>query len=185
MEKGKREMKYKTIPNTGRKYCAGEDGHIYRMRDLHRLAERLYRNQYCVCNLFHNGVSHTFCVHRLVAQAWCDDLDNGKHIHHINKNTKDNRPYNLQCLTPLEHMTLHYGELPEWRVKMLEEEYLEKKREIPQNPFSREKRKEQLQTKKRYREKAKSKESKCLLMSNKIKNQIQEVLQLEKQKRNN
>lgn len=69
---------------------------------------------------FYRGYHHWRCrdvdcmrsvaVHRLlaVAEYGMDEID-GKHIHHKNGIPWDNRPENIEPLSPSDHMSLHHG----------------------------------------------------------------------------
>lgn len=54
--------------------------------------------------------------HRLVAKAFpeiCGEWFEGCHVHHLNHNTLDNRPENLEIISPSKHSKMHYKTLPE------------------------------------------------------------------------
>jgi len=54
---------------------------------------------------------HTVRVHRLIAVAeYGVDAVNNNHIHHKNKIPWDNRPCNLEVLSPSEHLSQHMSE---------------------------------------------------------------------------
>jgi len=56
----------------------------------------------------HNGDTHYYDVHRLVAIGeWGLEKVAGMHVHHKNGIRWDNRPSNLELLTPEEHRELH------------------------------------------------------------------------------
>ena len=46
-------------------------------------------------------------IHRLVAQAFCDNFNTDKEVHHKDLNTRNNKKENLICLTQEEHIKLH------------------------------------------------------------------------------
>ena len=46
-------------------------------------------------------------IHRLVAQYFCEDFSEDKHIHHKDRNTRNNNAENLMCLTEEQHREEH------------------------------------------------------------------------------
>lgn len=77
-------------------------------RGYHRATSHLYRDGEQV-------ETRSLRVHRLVAVAeWGFDALEGKHVHHRNGIPWDNRPENLQLVTPEEHRKIHESdEYPE------------------------------------------------------------------------
>jgi len=64
-------------------------------------------NGYRVVHHHHRGERHSFPLHKLVAVAeYGIDEVKGKHIHHKNKHSIDNRPSNLIPLEKSEHKTV-------------------------------------------------------------------------------
>jgi DNA-binding CsgD family transcriptional regulator len=61
-------------------------------------------------------------VHRLLAvsEYGFDELK-GKHVHHKNGVTFDNRPDNIELMTPSEHHSMHAQQQGKWRGKVSEE----------------------------------------------------------------
>lgn len=57
-----------------------------------------------VC-LFKNGKKHQRLVHRLVAEAFCDNRENKPHVNHIDGNKTNNFANNLEWVTQSENMT--------------------------------------------------------------------------------
>ena len=77
------------------------------------------RGRLIVCIKSDRGEHRTFSISRLVAMAFIDrDITEGVVVHHINKNPKDNRPFNLQVLTPSEHFSIHRGKHKERNKKI-------------------------------------------------------------------
>lgn len=59
---------------------------------------------YIRISIFHKGKTQLFLVHRLV-YAWIHgECSNGMHIDHIDGNRLNNKPSNLQELTPQDNM---------------------------------------------------------------------------------
>lgn len=111
--------KLKAIPSTLGIYLAGDDGHIYSRANknggLKKLKERTQgscsnltrRGKYFRVTISINGRSTQRSVHRLVAEAWLEDFHPLLEVHHINEDSTDNRPSNLQCMTRAEHEKAH------------------------------------------------------------------------------
>lgn len=62
------------------------------------------RTGYPKIGLSKNGVSKTFCVHRLVAIAFIDNHGNKDEVDHINTNRTDNNVSNLRWVTKKENL---------------------------------------------------------------------------------
>ena len=54
-----------------------------------------------------DGNERQIYIHRLVAQAFCDNPNNKKTVNHINENKKDNRAMNLEWMSIQENLA--YG----------------------------------------------------------------------------
>ena len=67
------------------------------------LKPRTDKDGYKLINLYKDKKSHTFKIHRLVAQAFIPNPDNKPHIDHINTNRTDNKVDNLRWCTPSEN----------------------------------------------------------------------------------
>lgn len=115
-------MRTRPIPCTRGLYLAGDDGSIWRapryvpgrglvkMRRVKARAESHGRRggaTYLRVNLTVNGVERAMPVHRLVAEAWCENWHPLLQVHHVNGDPRDNRACNLECLTEAEHMVRH------------------------------------------------------------------------------
>lgn len=62
---------------------------------------------YKICSLYRDGKYHNVRVHRLVAEAFCDDYFDGCEVHHKDNNRSNNIYTNLKCSTKLEHLSTH------------------------------------------------------------------------------
>jgi len=72
---------------------------------------------------YYKGERSTVYVHRLLAYAEgysLEELD-GNHVHHKNGCAWDNRPSNIEVLTPREHHCKHIGEVYKWIISHIEE----------------------------------------------------------------
>lgn len=63
------------------------------------LAQRAQKNGYMTVKLRSNGIQKTFRVHRIVADAFCDNPNNLPEVNHIDENKKNNRANNLEWCT--------------------------------------------------------------------------------------
>lgn len=61
-------------------------------------------NGYKFVNLYKNGISKNFYVHRLVASAFISDIPKDMDINHINGIKKDNKLSNLEIVTRSENI---------------------------------------------------------------------------------
>lgn len=57
------------------------------------------------------GEARKFYVHQLVAWAWLEDPPDGWHVHHIDGDTTNNTPENLQYAEPSKNSTRARGRL--------------------------------------------------------------------------
>ncbi len=87
-------------------YQVSPDGKIYSVRRGKYLKLNQKKNGYVHVELNKNGVSRTFRVHRIVAQAYIPNPDCKDTINHINCIKNDNRVENLEWATVSEN-TIH------------------------------------------------------------------------------
>lgn len=66
-----------------------------------------FRNGYLRIMLSKDKVKKRFYVHELVAQAFLDNYEKGKVVHHIDYNKENNYYKNLYVCTRKEHITIH------------------------------------------------------------------------------
>ena len=59
---------------------------------------------YVIIGLYIDGKRKRFSVHRLVAEAFVENIDNKPFVDHINRIRDDNRVENLRWVTHLENM---------------------------------------------------------------------------------
>ena len=64
---------------------------------------RIDDKSYCRVDLYKHKVSHTYFVHRLVAEAFIPNLDNKPQINHIDENPRNNLVSNLEWVTSKEN----------------------------------------------------------------------------------
>jgi len=92
-------------------------------------------NGYCKIQHEHRGKKKTIVSHRLVAVAECGfDEVAGNHVHHKNGWEFDNRPENLEVLTPAKHAEVHYEDHHEeqdwWDKEKLQRLYVDEKKSL-------------------------------------------------------
>ena len=61
------------------------------------------KDGYYIVGLSNNGKEKTYLIHRLVAKAFIDNIDNKSYIDHINVDQSNNRVFNLRWVTPKEN----------------------------------------------------------------------------------
>ena len=84
-----------------------KDGSIRKYKGK-ELKPSMYKGGYSNVQLCKNGISKTWGVHRLVAEAFLPNPDNLPEVHHKNHDTNDNRAHNLAWVTRAEQMDEHW-----------------------------------------------------------------------------
>lgn len=80
-----------------------DDGRIFRNIDMYEYTHQVDKVGYHAVTIKH----HRYLVHRLVAQAFLNDYDELKDVHHIDKNKENNNVSNLRCIDSELHQRLH------------------------------------------------------------------------------
>jgi hypothetical protein len=97
-------------------YEVSNIGNIKSIRINKLIKTRPIWRWYLQCMLCSNWKKSYFYVHRLVALAFLDNIDNKKQINHINWIKDDNRLENLERVTCSENLKHSYSVL--WRKKL-------------------------------------------------------------------
>ena len=97
-------MNHRIIPKYP-DYVATTGGKIFSCKFGKRLElkQRTHRGRYKYVTLTMGGVQERFYVHRLVCAAWFGWPEARLYVNHKNGNKADNRPQNLEWVTPLEN----------------------------------------------------------------------------------
>lgn len=75
------------------------------------------RNYYRASSQYHKqGIKY---LHREIWKASNGPIPDGCHIHHIDGDTLNNAPENLECLTASDHAELHARTMPNWKRRWL------------------------------------------------------------------
>jgi len=112
---------WKEIPNTDSRYAVSSLGRV-RSNDfivtrkngskaMHKgriLSQEEINSGYMIVSLSVNGHHFNRLVHRLVAQAFCDNYSEDLDIDHVDCNKKNNRADNLECVTRHENLLRAY-----------------------------------------------------------------------------
>ena len=85
-------------------YAVTEDGKVWSHRSKKFLRPQLNENGYLKVGLLKDGKYKHYKVHRLVAQAYLDNLRNLADVHHINSDRTDNRIANLKWVSHKENL---------------------------------------------------------------------------------
>ena len=98
-------MKEKRIQIEGQDtlYLVRDDGTIWSEKRNRELKGTIKRNEYQTVYLTHNGKLYNFMVHRLVAQAFCENPNNYTIVHHKDNNPLNNKADNLEWVTTWEN----------------------------------------------------------------------------------
>lgn len=98
-------MKEKRIQIDGQDtaYIVREDGTIWSEKRHRILKGTIERNEYHTVYLMHNGKQYNLMVHRIVADAFCDNPNHYNIVHHIDGNKLNNNASNLQWVTNQEN----------------------------------------------------------------------------------
>lgn len=94
-------MEWKQIENF--MYEASSDGQIRNIKTGRILKQRINRYGYYITDIQIEKKNKTFEVHRLIAKAFLE-VKVGKHVDHIDRNTKNNNLSNLRVVTIKENM---------------------------------------------------------------------------------
>lgn len=100
-----KEMKEKRIQIEGQDtdYLIRDDGTVWSEKRKRILKGTLKRNEYHTVYLSHNGKQYNLMVHRLVAEAFCDNPNNYTIVHHKDENKLNNHAENLEWVTSQEN----------------------------------------------------------------------------------
>lgn len=86
------------------RYYATIDGKIYSKSFKRFLKQKTDGSGYKLLTLHNKGTKFDALVHRLIAAAFIENVDNKAVVNHINKNKSDNRVENLEWVTYSENM---------------------------------------------------------------------------------
>lgn len=84
-------------------YCITRDGKVYSLKSSRFLKSFSDAQGYQYIECYENGVRYRFAVHRLVAKAFIDNLENKAEVNHKDGNKSNNHVSNLEWMTPSEN----------------------------------------------------------------------------------
>jgi hypothetical protein len=90
------------------RYLISKDGDIYIKETMYKMKPSLSSNGYLRIGLTKDKKKTIFLVHRLVAFAYIQNLDNKIQVNHINGIKSDNKLINLEWATRCENMQHAY-----------------------------------------------------------------------------
>lgn len=85
-------------------YLIRDDGTVYSEKRHRVLKGTIERNEYHTVYLSHNNRQYNLMVHRLVAEAFCENPNHYNIVHHIDGNKLNNKAENLQWVTNQENI---------------------------------------------------------------------------------
>ena len=85
-------------------YVISINGDIKNIKTGRILKQRITNYGYSVVDIQIDKIGKTFKVHRLIAEAFLDNVDNKLEVDHINRIKSDNRIENLRWVTRSENM---------------------------------------------------------------------------------
>jgi len=103
------DIEFKTVTNYPN-YKIYKDGRIYSTRSKKYLVQKLLDSGYYVVKLCNNGSMIDKYIHRLVAYAFIENIDNKEAVNHKDGNNKNNNSENLEWVTISEN-TIHYHKI--------------------------------------------------------------------------
>ncbi len=77
-------------------YLVTDTGRVYSLKSQKYLKQIYNRDAYLLVHLLKDGKAYTKTVHRLVAQAFIENIENLVEVDHINRVRDDNRVENLR-----------------------------------------------------------------------------------------
>lgn len=97
------------IPNAVNYYCR-KDGTIYNSKTGNVIRGAKHGNGYLTVYLrMDDNKRKKFFVHRLIAQAFCENLGDYTNVDHLNGFRDDNRAENLEWVSPSENTQRGYN----------------------------------------------------------------------------
>jgi hypothetical protein len=85
------------------KYAISNKGNIINVKNGKQLKTRINRNGYLEVQLSTKGIRKNYRIHRLVAIAFLDNIENKPYINHKDGNKLNNNLYNLEWCTAKEN----------------------------------------------------------------------------------
>lgn len=98
-------VRFKDIDEYVGLYMVTDDGRVFNKKFERFLKPGLNRDGYLYVSLSKNNVQKSHKVHKLVANAFIDNVDNKPYVDHINTNKIDNNITNLRFATCSENQT--------------------------------------------------------------------------------
>jgi len=117
-------MKSKPIKNYEENYLIFEDGKILNIKKDTYLKNVLNYRYYTVL-LYKNNIRKQYYVHRLVAEAFCENRNNKRQVNHIDSNKLNNHYSNLEWVTPKENIN-HFINSKNYKKRVMSKDAKEK-----------------------------------------------------------
>lgn len=81
----------------------GKNHYKFATEKIRKVAINKKRNGYCEISLYKNNKEKRFKIHRLVAQAFIQNIFNKPEVNHIDGNKQNNKAENLEWVTSKEN----------------------------------------------------------------------------------